>query len=119
MKRFTPFEQSPHQIADMTPSNTGRIFNCSKMVIGGKEDVAMTSIKFVQALALSVGMIVAGAGFSAAYACGDGSCEPPPEPSEKGNNGWGQEKNQGTHDGINAGSDNGGTAGSKFSSTDR
>lgn len=43
---------------------------------------------------------------SAAFACGDGSC--------KGNNGWG---NGG--DTTNAGSDKGGTAPSKFASTER
>ncbi|TCV71458.1 MULTISPECIES: hypothetical protein [Neorhizobium] len=77
------------------------------------------STKLLQAIALSAAMVLAGAGFSASYACGEGECEPPPEPTSKGNNGWGQEKNQGVHDGINAGSDNGGTADSKFASTDR
>jgi hypothetical protein len=40
-------------------------------------------------------------------------CPPPPcpeEPREKGNNGWGQEKNKGINDGTNAGSDNGNLA---------
>lgn len=42
----------------------------------------------------------------AAFACGDGSCEPPPE--EKGNNGWGNGA-----DSTNAGSNTGGTQSSK------
>lgn len=40
---------------------------------------------------------------SAAFACGDGSCEP-----EKGNNGWGN-----GIDGANAGTPKGGTADTK------
>lgn len=76
------------------------------------------STKLLQIITLSAGMVLAGTGFSASYACGAGECEPPPETS-KGNNGWGQEKNQGTTDGTNAGSDNGGTAASKTASTDR
>jgi hypothetical protein len=44
----------------------------------------------------------------AAFACGDGSCEPPEEEPTKGNNGWGNGA-----DSTNAGSDAGGTKGSK------
>ncbi len=44
---------------------------------------------------------------SAAFACYDGSCEPPTEP-EKGNNGWGN-----GIDGENAGTPKGGTAETK------
>jgi hypothetical protein len=79
---------------------------------------ALMSMKLLQIVTVSAGMVLAGAGFSVSYACGDGGCEPPPETSTKGNNGWGQEK-KGKHDGTNAGSDNGGTADSKTTSTDR
>jgi hypothetical protein len=76
----------------------------------------MKSIKVMQAIALSTGMALAG--LSTAYACGDGSCEPP-APTTKGNNGWGQEKNKGTTDGTNNGSDDGATSDSKSLSTQR
>jgi hypothetical protein len=79
---------------------------------------AVMPVKLLQIIALSAGMVFAGACFSISYACGDGGCEPPPETSTKGNNGWGQEK-KGKHDGTNAGSDDGGTADSKTTSTDR
>ena len=78
----------------------------------------MTLGKQLQIATLSVGIALSGAGFSAAYACGDGSCEPPGE-TTKGNNGWGQEKNKGTTDGTNNGSDDGATADSKTTSTER
>jgi hypothetical protein len=42
-----------------------------------------------------------------AYACGDGSCEPPPTETTKANNGYGQEKHGAVQDGENAGSDKG------------
>jgi hypothetical protein len=76
----------------------------------------MTSTKLMQTFVLGIGMALAGAGFSPSYA-GDCGCDP--EPIAKGNNGWGQEKNQGTNDGTNAGSDNGATADSKTASTER
>ncbi len=74
----------------------------------------MTSRKLMQSVALSIGMLFAGASV-VAYA-GD-YC--PPETTAKGNNGWGQEKNKGTTDGTNAGSDNGATAETKTASTER
>lgn len=75
----------------------------------------MTSTKLVQAVVLGVGMMFTGASVSIGYA-GD-YC--PPETAAKGNNGWGQEKNKGTTDGINNGSDNGATADTKTASTER
>lgn len=45
---------------------------------------------------------------SAAFACGDGSCEPPPEEPTKGNNGWGNGA-----DTTNSGSFSGATAETK------
>lgn len=45
---------------------------------------------------------------SAAFACGDGSCDPPPPEDTKGNNGWGN-----GIDGANAGTPKGGTADTK------
>ncbi|MBN8631418.1 MAG: hypothetical protein J0L76_11235 [Rhodobacterales bacterium] len=65
----------------------------------------LTAAATVLAMVMSFG--------SAAFACGDNSCEPPTE-TKKGNNGWG---NGG--DTTNAGSDKGGTAPSKFASTER
>jgi hypothetical protein len=64
----------------------------------------------------NVGLVIAAfvlslAGAPAAFACGDGECEPPPdEEPTKGNNGWGNGA-----DSTNAGSDAGGTQGSKSS----
>jgi hypothetical protein len=72
----------------------------------------MKSIKVMRAIALSTGMALAG--FSTAYACDE-----TPEPTTKGNNGWGQEKNKGTTDGTNNGSDDGATSDSKSLSTRR
>ena len=43
---------------------------------------------------------------NSAYACGDGSCEPP-SVTTKGNNGFGQEKQGAPQDGENPGSDKG------------
>lgn len=70
--------------------------------------------QLARVVALSVGIVLAGVGLSAAYA-GD-YC--PPE-TAKGNNGWGQEKNKGTTDGTNNGSDEGSTADTKTASTAR
>lgn len=44
---------------------------------------------------------------SPAYACGGLPCPEEPEPTTKGNNGFGQEKQGATQDGENAGSDKG------------
>ncbi|PSH70121.1 hypothetical protein CU102_03210 [Phyllobacterium brassicacearum] len=77
----------------------------------------MTQKKLVQMVLLGIGIALAGAGAPAAYA-GDYGCEPPGEQA-KGNNGWGQEKNKGTTDGTNNGSDDGATAESKSVSTAR
>ena len=60
---------------------------------------------------ISGAALVAALTFGAAgsvYACGDGSCEPPPSENTKGNNGYGQEKHGAAQDGENAGSDKGG-----------
>ena len=78
----------------------------------------MGLVKQLQIVTLSVGISLSGGALSAAYACADGSCEPPGE-TTKGNNGWGQEKNKGTTDGTNNGSDDGKTAGTKTPSTER
>lgn len=85
----------------------------------------MTNLRYISAasLALVLGVSALSVGVTPAYACGDGHCEPPPEPTTKGNNGWGQEKHGGS-DGTNAGSDDG-TGGSpnqestKTASTER
>jgi hypothetical protein len=74
----------------------------------------MSARKLLQTVGLSVAIGFAAASISTAYA-GD-YC--PPEPTAKGNNGWGQEKHGGT-DGTNNGSDNGATAPSKTASTER
>ena len=61
---------------------------------------------FIGGFALAVALTFASAG--SVYACGDGSCEPPPAEKTEGNNGYGQEKHGAAQDGENAGSDNGG-----------
>ncbi len=73
----------------------------------------MNAKKLTQTAVVSIAIAFAGASIAAA---GD-YC--PPEQSAKGNNGWGQEKNKGTTDGTNNGSDNGATADTKTASTER
>ncbi len=75
----------------------------------------MNTRKLTQTVVFSIGIAFTGASLSTAFA-GD-YC--PPEQSAKGNNGWGQEKNKGTTDGTNNGSDNGATADTKTASTER
>jgi hypothetical protein len=67
---------------------------------------AMKALRVAGMLAAAAILSVGSVGFTAAYACGDGSCNPP-ETTSKGNNGFGQEKHGAVQDGENPGSDKG------------
>ncbi len=74
-----------------------------------ERDLNMTMKRAYFSSSLAGAALVAALLFGAggpAFACGDGSCEPPTE-TTKGNNGFGQEKHGAAQDGENPGSDKG------------
>jgi hypothetical protein len=87
---------------------------CLVLALGATFHLLLVDLGRIDIFALSIGMLFADASVVAhtGYYC-------PPETTAKGNNGWGQEKNKGTTDGTNNGSDDGATADAKTASTER